>query len=446
MISVYTPIHKINHVFMVDIITSLCNQTYKDFEWIIVYNGGLSMDKIKSHIQSFPLKVQYINGNAPEIQKNVAFYKGLACAKANGDILVELDYDDFLAPNALLEIYQAFQTPSVQFVYSNCVEFVMPKEKNAPITYNTYGAQYGWQSRKISGMLSDDEMESIAFPQQPQYMRRIEWCPNHVRSFRKSAYDKIGGYDITKPVGDDHDLVCRFFIEYGSAGFSHIDKPIYYYRVHSDNTCNGNNLNGQVQRITDLNMVQFIEPMFQKWSKDNNLLALDVGGGLFPAKGYQSVDIRPEADWQMDLSKPWTFQDNSVGVIRAYHVIEHLRDRMRVNADGEIEVISNSTIHFFNEAYRTLTPGGLLVIEVPSTSGDGAVSDPTHVKFFNMRNFRYFYEQNLAQFIRPEYNGRFQLARIVESTWPGTQTTVITVHLLALKGWYDTRWCGVKSC
>lgn len=408
-ITVFTPIHKYNKEYFQDLYLSVHRQTFSDFEWLILLNGEAieSADTIRSLVPWARVELFFKTGN-------VGALKAACCEMANGEILVELDYDDQLVGDALEKIAEAFTDSNVQFAYSNFVE-----HKNG--MSRTYSAAYGWHNRSFFDM-----QQNVAFPEQAHYMRRIEWAPNHVRAFRKSAYD-ILGYDKELAVGDDHDLVCKFYVQYGERGFKHIDECLYIYRLHDDNTCSTRN--DEVQRQVDLNYQKYAERMYLRWAQDNNLLAIDLGGRFNCPPGYRSVDLL-DADYIVDLEKPWTqFEDNSVGVIRAYHLLEHLDD----------------TIHFFNEAFRVLAPGGFLLIEVPSVKGDGAFADPTHKKFFNTLSFEYFTNENQARFIRPQYNGRFQKARVVEYWWSNPRIPVISAQLIALKGWYDERWCGLKE-
>lgn len=415
MVTVFTPIHKINETFLTDISESLEKQTRKDFEWLILLNGGAVKD-LAYFSERFPWATIATTG----ITGNVGALKAVCCELAKGDILAELDYDDLLEPNAIEEIEKTFEDPNIMFAYSNSVHFV--GDLSDKVDY-LYGEVYGWKWRQYG-----EWREQIAFPESAQYMRRIEWAPNHVRTFRKSAYEQIGGYDTTLEVGDDHDIVCRFYKEFGQAGFKHIDKPLYFYRVHTDNTSNGSNRNKDVQRQVDINYVNHAESMYKRWATDNGLLCLDFGGRFDCPHGYTSVDLL-DADIVADLNGPWLFMDDSVGVIRAYHLLEHLDD----------------PIHFFNEAYRVLAPGGFLLLEVPSVKGDGAFADPTHKKFFNLLSFEYYTNERQARYIRPQYKGKFQKARVLEYWWSNPNIPVISAQLIALKGWYDERWCGLRE-
>lgn len=364
---------------------------------------------------------QWVKVHVTDTTGNIGALKGECCNLATGDILVEVDYDDTLTPFAIEKIEGAFLDSAISVVYSNCAEIDDNYESR------TYSAVYGWTQRLVR-IGQQDAIQMVAFPPSAQYMRRIEWAPNHVRAFLAKAYRFVGGYDSTIAVGDDHDLLCRLYKAYGEKGFHHIDECLYIYNVHAGNTCNGQNRNAEIQAQVDINYIRHAEGMYLRWARDNYLRCLDLGGRIGCPLGYESVDLH-DADICADLEKPWPFEDNSVGVLRAYHVLEHL----------------HNTIHFFNEAYRVLAPGGFLLIEVPSTNGPGAWSDPTHVRFFNTLSFEYFTNRQYAQYIQPQYTGRFQVARLVEYWWDNPRIPVVSAQLIALKGWYDERWCGERN-
>ncbi|MFH1676264.1 MAG: methyltransferase domain-containing protein, partial [bacterium] len=104
----------------------------------------------------------------------------------------------------------------------------------------------------------------------------------------------------------------------------------------------------------------------EKWADENNLLKVDLCGGINPHKGYISYDLR-NADIVGDLDEVWKLEDDSVGILRAWNALEHMKD----------------PIHVMNEAYRVLAHGGFFLINVPSTDGRGAFQDPTHRSFWN---------------------------------------------------------------
>ena len=73
---------------------------------------------------------------------------------------------------------------------------------------------------------------------------------------------------------------------------------------------------------------------------------------------------------------PWPFPDNSVEEIRAGHIIEHIKPWL--------------TVHFFNEMWRVLAPGGRAVVTTPVAGSPEYWQDPTHCNGFTKATFRYF--------------------------------------------------------
>lgn len=78
---------------------------------------------------------------------------------------------------------------------------------------------------------------------------------------------------------------------------------------------------------------------------------VQVGSGLVQRPGWLNTDIGPRAHYWLDLGQPFPFADGSVTRLFAEHVIEHVPPQM-------VE-------RFLGEAYRVLSPGGLLRLLTP---------------------------------------------------------------------------------
>lgn len=97
------------------------------------------------------------------------------------------------------------------------------------------------------------------------------------------------------------------------------------------------------------------------------LVKLDFGCGPNKKEGFLGCDrIAFEGvDYVIDLGKErWPFEDNSVAEGHTSHFVEHLTATER--------------IHFCNELYRVLVPGGKCQVVIPSWSSCRAYGDPTH--------------------------------------------------------------------
>lgn len=96
------------------------------------------------------------------------------------------------------------------------------------------------------------------------------------------------------------------------------------------------------------------------------LLKLDLGCGPNKRDGFHGVDQMPfpGVDTIHDLRKTWPWGKESVQEVHCSHFLEHLTNPERV--------------HFYNELYRVLVPGGTAQIIVPHWSSGRAYGDPTH--------------------------------------------------------------------
>jgi SAM-dependent methyltransferase len=161
-----------------------------------------------------------------------------------------------------------------------------------------------------------------------------------------------------------------------------IPEVLYIYRITGNNT-SINHRNELIQTKTKQLHNQYAQKLAEKDADLRGLKKVDIGGGLNPYPGYYSIDLRKDANMVADLNDGIPLPDNSVGVLNASHIIEHLNDKTKI----------------MSEIYRVLAPGGWAFIEVPSTDGRGAFQDPTHVSYWNENCFLYYTNKYLADFV-----------------------------------------------
>lgn len=106
-------------------------------------------------------------------------------------------------------------------------------------------------------------------------------------------------------------------------------------------------------------------------------MRLYLGAGQKRLAGYTHVDVvaGDGIDLAHDLNeRPWPWEDDSIAMITAEDVVEHL----------EIDLMT-----FCNEAWRVMKPGGELFIRTPHHQGDSSWIDPTHRWHLNEQSFDY---------------------------------------------------------
>lgn len=358
MISIITPSHDTR--FLKELEATILSQTYKNWEWIVLLNKGAGYEAKDKRIRIIEF---------PFLTDNVGMLKRYAAMQSKGDIIAEVDHDDLLVPHALKKVSEAFKEPEIGFVYSDNAKLA---DKFIP-----YSEEYGWTSYKFKWQ----GKELTAMRSQPIYPGRlgyIWYAPDHIRCWRKTVYDKIGGHDDRLAVCDDLELMHMTYLE---TKFKHIPEVLYIYRIQDSNTWLKKNalIQSETVRLYDENIYLLAE----RFAELNNLMKIDLCGGFGKPDGYLSID-KFGGDIVHDLENGIPLPDNSCGIVRAHDALEHIRNQQLI----------------MSEIHRVLAPGGLLLSKTPSTDGRGAWQDPTHVSFWNQNSFWYWTRAQQAQYIR----------------------------------------------
>jgi glycosyltransferase involved in cell wall biosynthesis len=241
LVTVFTPAYKTGDR-MVRPFHSLLAQTYRNWEWVIVDDsddGGETFEALsKMAERDFRVRVYKESRHSGSIG-NV---KRTACDLGRGEYLVELDHDDELTPEALEVVVAAYKKhPEVGFVYTDCAEC---QEGGEPVTYGPgWGMGYGTYRDEVRGGVP--YKVSCSANINPKTIRHIVAMPNHLRTWRKSTYDKVGGHSEFMHVVDDYELMVRTFLE---TRMAHVPVLCYIqYRNASGNTTFDRNK--EIQRL-----------------------------------------------------------------------------------------------------------------------------------------------------------------------------------------------------
>lgn len=201
---------------------SLKNQTHTDWEWLI-YDDSTT-DHVARQVYGFcsdeRYTIRYLRPHVPS-GGNIGYAKRTAFGAAFGLVLVELDHDDELMPDALHEIELAFQDPDIGFVWSDCAE-ILPDGQSGkyPSGWGLgYGSEY-WHP--------EYQLWAMRVPMNRTTLSHIVSAPNHVRAWRATAYHLAGGHDPSLQVADDYDLIVRTAI---TTKCHHIPQMIYKQHI-----------------------------------------------------------------------------------------------------------------------------------------------------------------------------------------------------------------------
>jgi glycosyltransferase involved in cell wall biosynthesis len=224
MISICTPTFNTTPDQLDRAYRSLTSQTHPFDEWII-------LDDSTSHatwplLQSLALKdprVKPFRSDPVLHSGSIGLNKRRAFMLAEGSILVELDHDDELLPEALARVHAAFTDhPDVGFVYSDWAE-ILP---DGASTFYPDGWAFGYgktlydPTREMYYM-GTAEVNSTT-------VRHIVSSPNHLRAWRASTYHEMGGHDTRYEVCDDYQLHVRTFLY---TNLLHIPELLYIQHI-----------------------------------------------------------------------------------------------------------------------------------------------------------------------------------------------------------------------
>ncbi|MEJ8598870.1 glycosyltransferase family 2 protein [Riemerella anatipestifer] len=197
--------HYNNYNYFLDCYNSIINQTYQDFEVILVddcSNDG-SLEKIQNLVKNDTRFKIFKN----EENKGVGYTKRKCVELAAGDICGFVDPDDAIIFDAIEKSIQEYQKGdnSIVATHSN---ISVCDEKLAYV-------------RDFKGTKAVKNNDSFFF--------NIDFSVNHFFTFKKSVYDMTIGIDESLTSAVDQDLYLKLYDE---GNFAYINKNLYLYRIH----------------------------------------------------------------------------------------------------------------------------------------------------------------------------------------------------------------------
>lgn len=410
LVSAYTPTN--NEQYLEECYNSLVAQTYNNWEWVVVPNGP-NKAVITSKLNELTSGDKRVKICSAGNLGSVGALKFVACSNASGDLLAELDHDDYLFDTCFDDLVAAHEATGAGFLYSDWVSF------RADGSFEIFSSDYGWINYSATYQGKHLRAQG-AFPPTARSLCEVFFAPNHIRCWHRDAYNKAGGYDPSLRVGDDHELMCRTYL--AGTEFHHIQKPLYFYRIHQTNTVRL--LNAEIQAQQAKNRDKYIHSLILEECKRTKSSIVQLGeAGIRDYK--PDVVLRPDFFTYGWLLK--NIKDDSVGCVIAMDFLQL--------------VPRECVVYFMKEIYRVLKPGGWLLAAVPSTDGRGAFADPRHVSYWNENSWAYYTHKQQATCLGYETDEaypKFQQVRCwteYPSDWHKVSKVCYTyADLCALKG------------
>ncbi|CAA0095293.1 Putative glycosyltransferase EpsE [BD1-7 clade bacterium] len=167
-------------------IQSVLDQTYQNFEMIIVDDGSTDNTKevIDKYIEEYGDKFRYIP------HKHVGMLnilRNIAIENATGEILTILDSDDLLIPTKLKEMHSIFsENPDVNFVFHNLQYFDQKRSLDPPF-YNFPGS---FHKDALHEILTDKILGYPVYSMRRSIMKEIGGANEEVTEGQNEYYIK----------------------------------------------------------------------------------------------------------------------------------------------------------------------------------------------------------------------------------------------------------------
>ncbi len=206
------------HGFIQEALSSIVKQTYKNWEVVIVIDGGdtnQTLDVIKKFVIEHRLSSKF---NVFVHDLNYGYGAALrnSIERGTGELVAIVDADDALSDPRSLEIMvsEHEKHPEASLVYSDYYECNRELKGKFPKRCTEIP-----RGKSFLGKFKGDVYAGT------------EFNISHLKVFKRSAYQKTDGLDHTLLKAVDKDLVLRLE-EVGD--LVHIAKPLYLHRNHRD--------------------------------------------------------------------------------------------------------------------------------------------------------------------------------------------------------------------
>ena len=209
LISIITPTYNTPEIFFREMVESVINQSYTQWELVLVDDASPAK-KTRDLILEYSKKDQRIRSIFLEKNHHIANATNEGIKVAKGEFISLLDHDDILQPNALLEIAKALN-----------------KNRHLNLLYT--------DEDKISESKREHKDPLLKPDWNPDFLRSVNYI-THFTTIRKSVLDRLGYEDADYNGAQDWELFLRITRQISPESICHIPEVLYSWRIHDEST------------------------------------------------------------------------------------------------------------------------------------------------------------------------------------------------------------------
>jgi glycosyltransferase involved in cell wall biosynthesis len=212
LVSIVTPVFN-GALYIRETIESLCNQSYGNFEHIVVDGGSTdgTLDILRKYADLYPLRwiSERDNGQSDAINKGMRM--------ASGRILAYLNADDFYYPETLSRVVEFFSAnPDKGFMFGRCNVINSDGRFSHDFEQSDHLLAMPLEERRHPSFVTLLRKNSGVIPQPSSFWRR-------------EVMEKVGFFDESFHYAMDYEYWLRVTNEF-KVGF--IDHPLSAFRMH----------------------------------------------------------------------------------------------------------------------------------------------------------------------------------------------------------------------
>lgn len=202
LISIIVPTYKTPVKYLREMIDSVIDQTYQNWE-LCIADGSEGDEMVESELEKYSKADSRIKYRLLEKNLGISGNTNGALELATGEYIGLFDHDDILAPNALYEVVKCLQEKDYDIIYTD--------------------------EDKVDG----DGKEHMDPNFKPDFSIDLFRSHNYITHFfvvKKKIVDEIGGFRKEFDGSQDYDLMFRCIER--AESIKHIPMILYHWRVH----------------------------------------------------------------------------------------------------------------------------------------------------------------------------------------------------------------------
>ncbi|MDA3883769.1 MAG: glycosyltransferase [Bacteroidales bacterium] len=315
-------------------ITGLLNQTFQNFEVIIIDDGSTDNSKeiIEEYASHEKIQIIYQQNKGLNVTNNVAI------KASKGKYIMRLDADDFLTPDAL-----------------EVMSTKLESDENLGLVFPDY-----YMVDKEGNILNIEQRHSfndeVSLFDQPAHgactMIRTDFLKN------------LGGYDEQYTCQDGYELWIKFVTKYKVAN---VNKPLFYYRQHGKNLTSNED---KILRTRQLIKDNYIQKHIQTFPntitiipvRDTNTIAFEKIEGTYLLDIAIQNALKSEKTGTIIISSPDSAIKRHIehSYTKTERIIFHEREKSLSRLD---QTLDSTVLSILNDArFSHLNPEFALII------------------------------------------------------------------------------------